>query len=268
MSEIVSFAVSSPRDWQSLCSLGTSLVGPLQHQSRTLWRGLFAERWPAFEECLTYREEHSGRQDWRLLYKEMLEGRLACTLEVFDREKKKGFAMSALPARVHYEAKQNAYIAKYLSVSEVFPEVIPCSEEHRLRFCPVSVREQLRPTLSQVAESTADAYPYRALEGTEGLHVGMGVEMQWKMQAGSPFGWWYGVLEELHPVPDTDLFAATIDFRHFPTSSRWHRLSIHFGTAEIQYCSIGGFNGGIRPASEAEKHRWMQFFPKELVTFW
>ena len=33
-------------------------------------------------------------------------------------------------------------------------------------------------------------YPYRVLEGLEGLEVGRNVELQWKMQEGSPFGWW------------------------------------------------------------------------------
>ena len=35
------------------------------------------------------------------------------------------------------------------------------------------------------------------LEGIPELKVGQGVELQWKMQQGSPFGWWFGTVESL-----------------------------------------------------------------------
>lgn len=268
MADIAAFAIAAPQDWQSFCSLSFSFAEPLQYQSQTLWHGFFAERWPVFEECLSYLGGKSRSElEWYSLYKQMLDGRLECILEVFDREKKLGFAMSAMPAIVHFEAKTNGYVAKYLSASEVQPESIPCSEEHRLRFCPPSAREYLQLQQMQAATPSSDSYPYEVLEGVDGLQVGMGVEMQWKMQAGSPFGWWYGILEELQPVPDTSMFSATINFRHFPVTSKWHRLHVRFGTCETQPCSVGGFNGGIRPVSEEESQRWMQFFPKELVRF-
>lgn len=62
------------------------------------------------------------------------------------------------------------------------------------------------------------SYPYRVLEGFSELRIGQGVELQWKMQFGSPFGWWFGHLEELHIDPDRKTALATVTFR--PPGSR------------------------------------------------
>lgn len=68
--------------------------------------------------------------------KETVTGKCECTLEVFDREKKIGFAMAAMAARVTFDAgaggSGGGYIARYLSASEVRPEIIPFEEGHRL----------------------------------------------------------------------------------------------------------------------------------------
>lgn len=58
-------------------------------------------------------------EEWQQLYRETLFGRLECTLEVFDREKKLGFAMAAMAARVQFEMATGGYVARYLSASEV-----------------------------------------------------------------------------------------------------------------------------------------------------
>ncbi|CAK0792841.1 unnamed protein product [Prorocentrum cordatum] len=225
--------------------------------ANSIWKDLYAHKWPAFHDCLNYQ----GLQDWCHLYRETLNGRLECTLEVFDREKKLGFAMAAMPARLQYEARSYAYVARYLSACEVPPEKIPACERHRLRFCPESARGQLlggHPHASQDGDAKVDApcdkaaadpgmnfYPYRVLQGIEGLEVGTGVELQWRtMQEGSPFGWWYGQLDALTRVGD-GLARATITFRHFPASSRWYRLEVVFGDSKMRECSFGGYTGGI-----------------------
>jgi len=223
------------------------------------------------------------------MYKDTLMGRCECTLEVFDREKKLGFAMAAMPARVQYEARVRGYVARYLSATEVQPETIPYHEGYRLRFCPSSARQRLQPGHRGAAGSDSrmgvgigsvpkspvgpggaamtPPYPYRVFEGIEGLQVGQGVELQWRMQFGSPFGWWYGQLEELHKDPSGKWANATITFRHFPASSRWYKLDVRFGDSELRPCSFGGFTGGIRGVSEEERALWMRFFPKEPVIF-
>merc|ERR1719265_277386 len=208
-------------------------------------------KWPAFHEAVSF---NSRKQDWRRIYQETQMGRCECTLEVFDREKKPGFAMAAMPARVQFKAKLNGFIARYISASPVRPELIPSTEGHRIRFCPPSVRERLQPygvTMSPggMSISSSDArvpdafcsskimrsfpgekssssdYPYRVLESTDGLEVGKGVELQWKMQEHSPFGWWYGTLGALKHFRDQngEYAVATITFDHFPRNSLWFR---------------------------------------------
>jgi hypothetical protein len=221
-------------------------------------------------------------------------------LEVFDREKKQGFSMAAMAAKVRYEASADVYVASYLSASLVAPESIPAAEEHRLRFCPPSARARLLrgPDLGQEAEEAATSpeqeevevdeedvgeenddekapsspswdYPYKVLQGVEEELVapGTGVELQWKMQFGSPFGWWYGRLESLRRDNNGETATATLIFPHFPSTSAWYRLEVRFGDAKMRPCTFGGYTGGVRMASPEEHALWMRFFPAKLVEF-
>jgi hypothetical protein len=261
----------------------------------------------------------------------MIYSRCCCQLEVFEREKKLGFDMAAMPAIVSYEGRTDEYVAKYISASEVQPEKLPCAENYRLRFCPTSARQQLQPFFihvdqgrirgkkgsrrmnryqsnwlhslsSLLGRAAADggartspddlplrtndlaqascparrdaselqsslevdrtAYPYKVLEGFDGLVIGGHVELQWKMQELSPFGWWFGKLESLQRDPNSTTAIGTITFAHFPEYSSWYRLKVRFGDAKVRSCSFGGFSGGIRPVSNAEQDRWMSFLPQ------
>jgi len=283
--EIVDYLADSARDFVSFGGLTSrTVVMQVEFAVRNVWRDLYARRWSAFAECLNFQ----GVQDWRLAYKETLYGRCECTLEVFDREKKLGFAMAAMAARVQYQMGADIYVAKYLSASEVRPESIPHRESHRLRFCPRSARSFLLPRVGcgpsgfdasspidavaanagSIRKAPLPPYPYRVLEGgIDGLRVGRGVELQWKMQYGSPFGWWFGTLEELRPDPNGTTAVAVLTFKHFPASSRWYRLEVRFGDAEMRPCFFGGYTGGIRSVSKDEHHHWMRFFPREPIVF-
>lgn len=278
--EIVGFLVESPKDFAFLCGMSANFLSvQLRPVANSLWSDIYRGRWPTFHNCLNFQ----GPQDWRNLYAETLSGSLECTLEVFEREKKLGFAMAAMPARVQYDARFCAYVARYLSASQVPPEKIPSCQEHRLRFCPEAVRARLmRDCPPENGDAKAESspqkapedpyssdvrcYPYRVLQGLEGLEVGRNVELQWKMQEGSPFGWWYGRLDALALSAD-GLAQATITFNHFPASSRWYRLTVVIGDSRVRDCTFGGYTGGIRPVSEEENRQCMMFFPKEPVVF-
>jgi len=278
--EIAGFLTESPRDLAPLCAMSASFVSAqIRPVANSLWSDVYRRRWPTFHECLDFQ----GPQDWRSVYVETLSGRLECTLEVFEREKKLGFAMAAMPARLQYETSLGAYLARYLSASQVPPEPIPPHEEHRLRFCPRGVRGRLRcgpPSEGGDAKTEATApteslkdphgcdlsrYPYRVLGGLEGLEVGRSVELQWKMQEGSPFGWWYGRLDALEHDRDGVLATATVTFVHFPSQSRWRTLRVRFGDSQMRPCSFGGFTGGIRSTTEVEQKHWMNFFPRKAA---
>lgn len=275
------------------CCTSRTLKEEAAFAMNSLWEQAYKIRWPAFHQAVCF---HSQQQDWSKVYHETQMGRCECTLEVFDREKKPGFAMAAMPARVQFKAKLNGYIARYISASPVRPELIPMSESHRVRFCPSSVRDHLQPygaTMSPDATSTfshdsrapdafwsskiprqfhgdtssTSEYPYRVLEGTQGLEVGRGVELQWKMQEHSPFGWWYGILEGLRTERDHngERAVATIIFCHFPKNSLWYRVDVRFGDGRMHPCTFGGTTGGVRAVSPEDDALWRRFFPKELV---
>jgi len=263
---IVGFLIGdreAPNDFVNLCCLSSrSFVLQYEAVSNTSWEYMFRGRWPTFYTCVKY----LGASTWKGLYRASYVGLLQCTLEIFDRENKLGFAMAAMPAKVHYDRKTDKYVADYLSASEVIPEEIPATQEFRLRFVPPSVREAL--LLNGKLGYKLASYPYRVLSGiSTDLEVGQGVELQWKMQLGSPFGWWYCRLESLRLEPDGRA-VADVTFRHFPEESRWYRLQVTFGTSQMEPCDFGGYTGGLRPVLHGPEHdHWMRFFPKEPVVF-
>mmetsp|Transcript_27432 Transcript_27432/g.63899 ORF Transcript_27432/g.63899 Transcript_27432/m.63899 type:complete len:455 (-) Transcript_27432:550-1914(-) len=230
------------------------------------WEALFAAKWPAFYTSLRYEPKAPAWTDWEEMYKQMVLGRIEEVLEVFDREKKVGFSMSCMIAKVSWEQKSQSYVACYVSASHVLPERIPYEASQRLRFCPDSAASQLQPEIAP--PTAAEIYPYRVFRGLDGVAVGKGVELQWKMQMGSPFGWWYGVVEHVERNYGEDETAAvTLTFRHFPAHSRWYRLRVLAGDGVMRKCSIGGYHGGIRAVTPEEDKQWQLFFPKEPISF-
>jgi hypothetical protein len=263
--EIASYLSDSPKDHVRFCNMTSSfLAAQLEPFGNLLWSALYKRKWPAFHDSMGYQ----GAKDWKRIYHDTFTGARDCILEVFDREKKPGFAMAAMAAQIQYDRTLDAYVAKYISASEVLPEVIPMYENHRLRFCPAPVRPRLQPVYPESAakdRAPAPVYPFKVLEGIEGLVVGQGVELQWKMQLKSPFGWWFGHLEALHKESDGKLYTATITFKHFPSTSRWYRLQVRFGDAQMRPCAFGGYTGGVRAVTEKEKACWMSYLPKKPV---
>jgi len=270
---ILSFALGRPQDLTGVLRLSTSVASAFEEgDANQYWSTFYERRWQAFHECLSF--QHPD-EDWRKAYSDTLAGTIRVLLEVFDRQKMPGFAMAAMSAEVRYDAAAGwepggGFVADYLSACEVTPEIIPYAEADRLRFCPPSARERLWPSDAGKSESLDGeappvAYPYRVLEGFEGLTVGKGVELQWKMQLGSPFGWWFGKLESLQKDEDGKLATAEITFSQFPAHVHWHRLQVRFGDSDLRFCAFGGYSGGIRAVSDEEEKRWMQFFPKQPV---
>ncbi|CAE8654034.1 unnamed protein product, partial [Polarella glacialis] len=94
---------------------------------------------------------------------------------------------------VQYDSSLDSYVVRYISATQVTPEIIPREQEHRLRFCPPSARQRLRPFAaaptapappkqegSAPEKQGSEGYPYKVLEGLDGLEAGVDVELQWK----------------------------------------------------------------------------------------
>lgn len=264
LSEIMNF-LGHPKDIVRTCTMSSKSV---DEASRAMcarhWERLYCSRWPAFYDAQVHCVATRGEiVDWKKAYCETYSGEFQCVLEVYEREKKKGFIMSCMSAVVVYHACSNSFTANYVSASYVAPENIPFLDRRRLRFCPSSARAQLRPLL--MPEEGNTLYSHRILEGTESIKAGAGVELQWKMQRSSPFGWWFGTAESVETVGD--IAKVTMIFKHFPAASRWYRVTVTVGDGVTRDCPIGGYHGGMRVCTEAESRDWMQFFPKEPVIF-
>lgn len=264
INEIMNF-MDQPKDIVHACTMSSKSADEASRAIRARhWERLYCNRWPAFYEAQKYcAADHGDKVDWQKAYCDTYSGLFECVLEVYEREKKKGFVMSCMSAKVVYHNRSQSFTANYVSASYVNPENVPLSESRRLRFCPFSARAQLRPQLLPEGKTV---YSHRVFLGTEGLKVGAGVELQWKMQKGSPFGWWFGTAESVEPLND-DSARVTMIFKHFPAASRWYRVTVTVGDGMTRDCPIGGYHGGMRVCSEAEQRDWMQFFPKEPVIF-
>jgi hypothetical protein len=256
-----------------------------------LWHDIYSYRWKAFSRLLEFLGERYTLKEWRLLYKDTLEAKIEFICEVFDRQKKAGFAMSAMPARIHYDKATQSFVAWYMSASQVPPELIPMSQQHRLRACPPSTLRHLCYSSNLVSElplerrwgvkctdrsrwvgrspdvpeAEMSSYPYSVFATTQGFKVGEPVELQWKMQGRSPFGWWFGLLESFCAEQDGMLASATIIFPHFSPTSQWYRLTVRIGDGEIRDCALGGKSGGLRPVSTDERLQWMRHFPTNPI---
>lgn len=270
LEKIISF-MEAPRDLLNVCTT-SYFVCEQDHY----WESLFEITWPAFYESLTCQ----GQQNWRSLHHQMLNGKIACILEVFHREKSPGFTMSCVPGWVHWETKSDSYVVNYVTFdSDVRPESIPRWEGHRLRFCPADVRERLQPLEAELPTVKPSSclrrdqsvvrllgYPYESLPGVDNFEVGGGVELQWKKQDGAAFGWWHALLEHLTLDSHGRSAVATLVFPHFPTNSSFYRLRVRFGDGCMRPCDFGGISGGLRPISEAEEQHWLRFFrPRETL---
>mmetsp|Transcript_9545 Transcript_9545/g.23016 ORF Transcript_9545/g.23016 Transcript_9545/m.23016 type:complete len:387 (+) Transcript_9545:51-1211(+) len=268
--EVLRFLLTEPNDFRTMCLLSPALAPFMEPFMDCLWSGLYRLRWPAFHDLLS----HFNAEAWLGLYWQTWRGNSQFPIEVFDREKRLGFCMSAMPALVWYDCTVDGYVVSYISASQVKPEVIPKSEERRLRACPALARQRLRVHQLQDAKAPLQfpqtskrngTYPFKVLDGLDGLEVGQAVELQWKMQLGSPFGWWFGHLEALSFDAGCETACATVIFKHFSTRSRWHRLRVRVGGREVRRCDFGGFTGGLRPVAPAEEAVWQSFLPPRIM---
>ncbi|CAE7797319.1 unnamed protein product [Symbiodinium sp. CCMP2592] len=269
--EVSCYLVQSPKDFCAIGQLSPAFTPLLEPFMDRLWAGLYQARWPCFYSCLL----HRGAEAWYTLYWQTWRGNSEFQMEIFDREKKRGFCMSAMPAFVQYDHAADAYVASYISASEVMPEVIPRAQEHRLRFCPPSARQRLCVSWLPMPEvprkrlcpsyKRQSTYPYKVLEGLHGLEVGKPVELQWKMQLGSPFGWWFCHLEDLCEDSDSEMATATLIFKHFSPRSQWYRLKVRVGGREVRRSDFGGFTGGLRAVTPEEEALWQCFLPSKVL---
>ncbi|CAK8995458.1 F-box protein [Durusdinium trenchii] len=280
------------------------------------WEQMYIDRWPALYQAQKYLSGLSHLDvDWKSMYRHTLAGQFEALLEVYDREKKLGFAMSCMLAKVTWDAQINCYIASYVSASQaktmggwklqlhVVPERIPYHEGYRLRFCPPSARELLKPELvppqaselppgtgpTQRTRRVAQGYAYRAsrlvetllwftllervrggwqvlscdavAEGIPNLQPGQGVELQWKMPLSAT-----QARESRAEHLGGSRARVTMIFDHFPSTSRWRRLQIVVGDGVVRQCAIGGWHGGVRAVTEAEKREWAAWCRKGSLT--
>lgn len=266
VADILGF-LGDPQDVVRICrTVSKSIMEDAAFIYTLQWKQMYRQRWPVFFEAQSYLAKSRRAQvDWQAAYSHTLNGTCMFLLEVFDREKKMGFAMSCMSAKVAWDKTKKSYVAHYQSASQTLPEYIPEQETRRIRFCPASAQVQLSPEL--LPPEASDIYPHRILHGFDSLKVGQGCELQWKMQMGSPFGWWFGTVEAVDRHSNGVTATVTMLFEHFPATSRWYRLRVDVGDGVVRRCAIGGHHGGIRAVAEEERKHWMEFFPKEPLVF-
>lgn len=257
---VLSFADGPAEIFRAGLLPGRGFLGSEKWLLHSQWEHAYQSRFPAFYEALAF----SGECQWHECWRGTISGQVEVLVDIFDREKKPGFAMSAMPAQCRWDHERRSFVARYLSVSQVPEEVIPLKEGNRLRFCPENARDQIQ------AKDRRAIDPFKILYqplNTQDVHLlpGQAVELQWKMRGGGPFGWWYCEVESAEPLLASGQYSATLKFRHFPETSPWYRLTVPLGMDSPSSCAIGGYSGGLRRCTEREKRHWMTFFPEQPV---
>jgi hypothetical protein len=161
---------------------------------------------------------------------------------VHERQLKRGFAMSCMPAWISWDKTHKAFRVVYLSGLTMTPtEYIGGDSFDRL------------------AKMRGDPYAAFPSNAPEEFEQGDACAVQWKMLRNGPFGWWYGTIHNVFKQNGT--WHADVRFTHIVSDSRWHALIIPIGNVAPNEAQSGGFTGGIIKVPPAEVEVWNKFWP-------
>ncbi|KAL4379535.1 hypothetical protein GQ457_02G040290 [Hibiscus cannabinus] len=176
--------------------------------------------------------------------------------QVYNRENgHAGFMLSCYDAKLSYDSKTDTFQARYS------PHGRRTAEENvswdRLRVPPV---ETCSYDL-HISDSLLDLKP--------GDHI----EIQWRKTKEFPYGWWYGVVGHMESCDGNEnhcrcLYTDTVmlEFKQYPSSSRWRRTSINRNDHREVGNEADGFYGGIRKLyKEEEISMWKRLWPNHVL---
>jgi hypothetical protein len=245
-------------------------------QEESFWRYQFACKWPHFYE--TFQDEKWGRKDphvipqiitaaldqdpkwrlpselmkfssWREAYKNVLEGKQKCILQIFKREKNHGFMRSYYDGVTSYIKEKGEYKIEYFphlnTLSPAKGEIISEDQFDRMKVVPLELRHH-NPFCV-----------YRREGPLEPLAAGDEVEVQWRNNEDGAFGWWHGIVQSISEDKIVELV-----FKHYPTTSPWHLLRLPYGLQKPIPCKPSGWLGAIRKINAAEKEVMKSHFKK------
>lgn len=202
------------------------------------WKICLQRRWPGIHDALSSNLENL---DWRQAWRQILSGG-EILMGVHERQLKRGFAMSCMPAWISWDKTHKSFRVVYLSGLTMTPtEYVGQDSFHRL------------------AKMRGDPYAAFPSDNPEDLVPGTCCAVQWKMLRNGPFGWWFGTVH--HTWKDNGTMYADVRFTHIVSDSRWHRLIIPIGSPVPTDAQSGGFTGGIIKIPDDELEVWNRFWP-------
>ena len=228
-----------PKDIASLCAVNQATWNTMRPHLDQAWKICLQCRWPGIHDALVTNLENL---DWRQAWRQILSGG-EILMGVHERQLKRGFAMSCMPAWISWDKTHKAFRVVYLSGLTMTPtEYIGWDSFDRL------------------AKMRGDPYAAFPSDLPENFQPGDACAVQWKMLRNGPFGWWYGTIHNVFRM--NGQWHADVRFTHIVNDSRWHALIIPIGNISPNEAQSGGFTGGI---IKVEKIFFLKHFDQNSV---
>jgi len=227
-----------PKDIAALCAVNTATWNTMRPHLDAAWRICLQRRWPGIHDALATNLENL---DWRQAWRQILSGG-EILMGVHERQLKRGFAMSCMPAWISWDKMHKSFRVVYLSGLTMTPT------EYIGADC-----------FDRLAKMRGDPYAAFESDAMEDFQPGDSCAVQWKMLRNGPFGWWYGTIHQVFKM--NGQWHADVRFTHIVNDSRWHQLLIPIGSALPTEAQSGGFTGGIIKVPPQESQVWNKFWP-------
>jgi hypothetical protein len=231
--------LDDPKDIAALCVTSPVLWNNMRCNLDVAWKICLRRRWPGIHDAL---EANLENLDWRQVWRQILSGG-EILMGVHERQLKRGFAMSCMPAWVSWDKHHKVFRAVYLSGLTMTPtEFIGQQSFHRL------------------TKIRGDPYAAHPSSPVEDFTPGVPCAVQWKMLRNGPFGWWYG---SMHGVfLQNGQWWGDVRFTHIVEDSRWHQLLLPIGVSKATEAASGGYTGGVICVPKEEDELWTSFLPQ------
>lgn len=231
--------LDNPKDISALCCTSPVVWNNMRCNLDVAWKICLKRRWPGIHDALVANLENL---DWRQVWRQILSGG-EILMGVHERQLKRGFAMSCMPAWVSWDKHHKVFRAVYLSGLTMTPtEFIGSNSFHRL------------------TKIRGDPYAAHPSDKPSAFTSGAPCAVQWKMLRNGPFGWWFGNINSV--FQQNGQWFGDVRFTHIVEDSRWHQLILPLGVTKPVEAQSGGYTGGVILVTPEELELWNSFLPQ------
>lgn len=235
--EVIVEFLDDPRDLAAVLGSEFCMIQALRQKCNYFWKVILRNRFPAVADV------YNSRKCFRSVWIDVLNGETVY-LGVHERQLKRGFAMSIMPADVTWSKVNKNFHVSYTTGLPIVPTERVNMKDARFRFRKLICAPQ------EVWKTKL-----------EDIEPGIKIAVQWKMLENGPFGWWFGDLVGFIWFDGDKV--ADIRFGHIVSASRWHRLLAPVHAEQVRESPSGGYTGGMIKLTPETAGWFTRFTPLE-----